>query len=120
MGRLVRCCILCASLLPCAVPHPPPGLLPWGQCGDAWGWAFPLNPCKAAEGLPAPLPHLDHGVDGEGQESLSLVEDGEDRERHKCFLSVHGVLLGHQRVDSKQNQRDLGGGHRGSDSELGT
>ena len=60
------------------------------------------------DSLPSPRPHLDDGVDGEGQESLGLVEDVENREGHKGFLSVHGILLGHQSMDSKYNQRHLG------------
>ena len=47
-------------------------------------------------------------MDGEGQESLGLVEDVENREGHKGLLGVHGVLLGHQSMDSKYNQCHLG------------
>lgn len=46
-------------------------------------------------------------MDGKRQEGLRLVEDIENREGHKGFLGVHGVVLGHQRVDCKHNQRDL-------------
>lgn len=57
---------------------------------------------------PHPAPHLDNGVDGKGQESLRLVQDVENREGHKGFLGIHGILLGHQSMDSKHNQSHLG------------
>lgn len=60
------------------------------------------------DSLRSPRPHLDDGVDGEGQESLGLVEDVENREGHEGFLGVHGVLLGHQSMHSKDNQCHLG------------
>lgn len=47
-------------------------------------------------------------MDGEGQESLGLVEDVENCEGHEGFLGVHGVLLGHQSMHSKDNQGHLG------------
>ena len=72
----------------------------------------PSTACSTLQGSPyPPQPHLDDGVDGEGQESLGLVEDVENREGHEGFLGVHGILLGHQRMDGKHNQRHLGGRH---------
>lgn len=52
-------------------------------------------------------PHLNDGVHREGEEGLGFVKDAEHRECHKRLLRIHGVVLCHQGVDSKHNQRHL-------------
>lgn len=65
------------------------------------------QPAKFLDSLPS-QPHLDDGVDGEGQESLGLVEDVENREGHEGFLEGPWRSPGHQSMHSKHDQCHLG------------